>query len=407
MCLLSPSEDYDSFFGYLLLRNFKENAIKRATKSLYDRGLLIKVPKKDRVIPGTRFALSANFLKYKNVLPEGCLEKAKNYNLFLNEQNGPTAITGAHVSGNMVACIVDLVSNGLVEIGFMHKEAAIESAVEKCKTFNETKTSKEQNITPVGLNRFLDKRIETVTSKEFDSFMGALLEKSENDCQLLQTLVETIKEFGERGVFLYEIKDCLKDQYTDQAIINAIDILEHHSPPLIIQVGPISYRYVLITFVDKWAFKLTADHSKAVQDVFYNSVKALQDPAIQIEEDEKPKDTLVLPAMCTSISGFAITVLLDRYMFHLVDFVMNRPGVTKSLIYKQFEVITQKEVDEQLEYLVQQNIFKEKQIVFNNFERPSIFSKTRKLHIVNSRESINRYFQTCYWPEKSLYTKMP
>jgi hypothetical protein len=95
----------------MIVKSFPEDIVKDTVQELVKIGTLIKSPRNDRVIPGTRNALSAKFMtRLAGDLPSNLFDQAKEFDKFLNQQETKIIFQKDTVSSGMMACLLDLMS---------------------------------------------------------------------------------------------------------------------------------------------------------------------------------------------------------------------------------------------------------------------------------------------------------
>jgi hypothetical protein len=117
MTLMTPTEVYDPFYSYSILKQFPSGLKNEVLESMSKEGALIKRNHGARPIPGCRLSLSNKFINdMVGKLPQNMLSQASEYERFLSEHGEKTRFLPAYVSSGMMACLLNLVSNEKVRM---------------------------------------------------------------------------------------------------------------------------------------------------------------------------------------------------------------------------------------------------------------------------------------------------
>lgn len=114
MTLMTPAEVFDPFHAYQILSRFPQQAMDAVFERMKADRTLISASG-DRPVPGTRWALSAKFIKdMSGVLPVDLFNQAKEYEKFLTTQNEKFKFMPFHASSGMMACLLNALSDNQV-----------------------------------------------------------------------------------------------------------------------------------------------------------------------------------------------------------------------------------------------------------------------------------------------------
>lgn len=124
MTLMTPAEVFDPFHAYQVLSRFPSPLMDAVYERMKNDKTLISAHG-DRPIPGTKWALSAKFIKdMGGELPIDLFNQAKEYQKFLATQNEKFKFMPHHASSGMMACLLNALSNHQVSINTLNKRHA-------------------------------------------------------------------------------------------------------------------------------------------------------------------------------------------------------------------------------------------------------------------------------------------
>ncbi|KAG1524118.1 hypothetical protein G6F52_004462 [Rhizopus delemar] len=412
MSLLTPSERFNPYYVFLIIRRFPESIVEDAIRMLVDSKTLIKAPKYDRVIPGTRNALSSKFTtELAGGLPQDLYTQAKEYDKFLNEQNEQILLQGEFISSGMMACMLSLASQGMLSVELNEKNMFLEKAVMPIKRvrmmcaesvqfdikhgktleqIDSTTTPLVSDSVPIG----------QLSVESFEILFDTLLASTDKP-ELLKNVVEKLKKSTESGLVPHELKEALDIQCTDEDIYNALHTLMNCSPPLLYRVGHLSVRYVLAPFMNEWLIDTKVATSEA--EIVKMEEEYVNKNNVVVPE----KKRFILPALWTDINGCTTPALVESFCKALADIVLRMPGITISGIERHHKSsLTKKEVHDIMEILIKQRVIRGVKVILDKYEKPSVFSKTRTMRCTQKMFTIAAFTQTCYWVNDDYYRKL-
>ncbi|KAG1319974.1 hypothetical protein G6F62_011570 [Rhizopus arrhizus] len=335
MSLLTPSERFNPYYVFLIIRRFPESIVEDAIRMLVDSKTLIKAPNYDRVIPGTRNALSSKFTtELAGVLPHDLYTQAKEYDKFLNEQSKQILLQGEFISSGMMACMLSLASQGMLSVELNEKNMFFERAIMPIKRvrmmcaesvhfdikhgktleqIDSTTTSLVSDSVPIG----------QLSVESFEILFDTLLASTDKS-ELLKNVVEKLKKSTESGLVPHELKEELDMQCTDEDIYNALHTLMNCSPPLLYRVGHLSVRYVLAPFMNEWLIDTRVATSEA--EIVKMEEEYVNKNNVVVPE----KKRFILPTLWTDINGCTTPALVESFCKALTDIVLRMPGITMS-----------------------------------------------------------------------------
>ncbi|KAI9254824.1 hypothetical protein BY458DRAFT_558733 [Sporodiniella umbellata] len=372
MCLLTPDEVYDPIKGYQALEKISQEAKSLALKSLSEGALIVKSAYCHRVIPGTKAGISNTFLKLLSIGNEDLYQKARSFDNYLNQKDEATALNTSSLNSGMAFTILSLASENMATQQDFVTELSLKKTKRDETIYAELKATSE------------DRKFPCLTLEEIDKKAKELCIDKEG--YLSDRLIEKLKECGSEGIHFFELRDKLCNDFDDVEISTCLTRLENSKPPLICQVGPMSGYYVLVKYADDWSLCL---------------------PACDRVENQQATECMIAPLnICNSLVGTETPELIEKARICIVDLVRKRPGITKSHICNQLSLFTQRELDRELERLVEACILKEIVCSFDDFEKPSVFSKTRKTHMISPDIAFQTHKQTSYWCMNRSYLKI-
>ncbi|CAG8528472.1 10119_t:CDS:10 [Funneliformis mosseae] len=434
MILMTPEDQYDPTHAFSILNRY-EPYVKEAIDLVKETGAIVKVKGgNDRRIPGRGFHVSDKFLSViSGKLPDRMFSQAVN---FYKKFKEATIFDQFANSGDM-ACILDLLSAGMVALSFANPDATIltknivpshrsrkidvvnlnfdilltpeinnsniysESSNDESDKNNESSygirgqkrkrednTTREESISTFKKGRF-DKKPYINTRKEASKALKKLLEDLDQEFKGdVKDVYYIIENRGKVGIPLVSLKKLLR----------CVNILEFNVPSLIMKVGYSNSRYISGIYLKDWLVNTTPTVKRppTIDDVFMEENPSNYKVWSSVESFGPPR-------MWYDINGNFIESVFRGCLEAVLGLILQKPGICEANIYRKLSLVMSRcEVQDVLEELLDRKGIRKKSYIQPSkvtlFSKPAEFKECD----INSLDS-NKI--TYYWTNQNYYLK--
>lgn len=392
MLLMTPDDLYNSEAAYNIFKNYHQDVIEEAIKSLNDEGLVIKDKSKYGRVPGRSVNVSEKFMKVaEGVFPHGLMHEAKIHFLSIAE-NETVQVRQTQLNSGVAASTLSLLSQKKVSLYITQT-----NAFKKYKDFYHYPRASAVHLQRRFINKGLEIAIKknvplpsviadttaqvaeakysTPTSEQIDLFIISL----EKDTPLIRPVYDAIKSGGTHGSLLEDIEKNLsmnKNMYTNvNELRDVLSKLVNYDPPLLHVVGFENLRYVAAECASPWFLK-TSDIN-----------------------------TFLNPLMWNDTSGNVIPLALEGCANAVISHILTNPGISHPNLRKKFQdFFTEHEMHTLIKYLVEAKVVTVRKVLKSpRPSRVSIFNKRRLVEVLADDILVNSDEVSHYWILEDYY----
>ncbi|CAI2169647.1 18759_t:CDS:10 [Funneliformis geosporum] len=427
MILMTPEDQYDPTHAFSILNRY-EPYVKEAIDLVKETGAIVKVKGgNDRRIPGRGFHVSDKFLSViSGKLPDRMFSQAVN---FYKKFKDATKFDQFASSGD-VACILDLLSAGMVSLSFANSDAPI-------LTKNIVPNHRSRKIDVVNLNFDIlltpkinnSNKYSDSSNSEYDkdnessySVRGQKRKREENTTreeststfkkgrfdkkpylntrkEASKTLKKLLEELDQE--FKGDVKDVyyiIENRGKVEKLLRCVNILEFNVPSLILKVGYSNSRYISGIYLKEWLVNTTPTVKRppTIDEVFMDENPSNYKVWSSVESFGPPR-------MWYDIKGNFIESVFRGCLEAVLGLILQKPGICEANIYRKLSLVMSRcEVQDVLEELLDRKGIRKKSYVQPSkvtlFSKPAEFKECG----INSLDSNKISY---YWANENYYLK--
>ncbi|KAI8991893.1 hypothetical protein BDF20DRAFT_69883 [Mycotypha africana] len=387
MNLMTPDDRYAPKDAYKMLSVYPEDLIQQSLHELKSKELIISDKSRYGRIPGRRINVSERFMNLAtSIFPERMTEKARNfYSAIVSERS--CNLTTALLNSGFMAALLDLFSQGKLNIDLLNKEQFLQSKKVLCypkptaiplrdafvfRNFDLQVTIGEDIVDNIYSRSYTSISQVSKTTLTLQDIDKCTITTVTNLDPWAQPVYNVIHHFGARGASTFEIQSELNTNTDD--ILRALDFLLQSKPPAIHIVGFSSLRYVATVFAPKWLMH------------------------------DSTNKRWIYPLMWHDTNGHLLESALEGTAEVIMSHILAKPGITfGNLRAKLHDILSDYELYHILKYLGESHRIVSKTIRrASRPHRSSIFDK-RRITAVLSSKGINNNEITHYWLAPDYY----
>lgn len=314
---MSHSKDFSVKATYKSLKRFPENVLTEALKQLREQGLVVHERTNFSRVPGRKINVSDHFLELTTSKhPVGLFKQCR---IYYNEiaQNSSTLLKYKNIHLGQFATIIDLISQQKAFLDFNDREKYLRtkrsciypkrSAVPLVQLYIDRNFDIIVQTDPLPLS-------EPTTTTWNHTIVPSKKEIKQSLYELNHPLsvriYATLKTCGVLGMSMDKLR--AEDLGSDRAVLDALNILVNHRPPLIKLVGFRQLRYVVANYFSYWLLK--SDYGHFLDPVLWC------DTSGQVMEDAWDGCCEVIQSHIIKNPGIQHSVLCDKLTGFLSDY---------------------------------------------------------------------------------------
>ncbi|KAL1925496.1 uncharacterized protein VTP21DRAFT_379 [Calcarisporiella thermophila] len=458
MILMTPKTSYNSKVAFTVLNYFHQELISRVLDLEKKHGTMTKIkPGRDRRLPGRGVSFTEKFFHtLVGDLPMGIFAQATTFHQ--QQLNNQMEIPSNLSNSGAMACFLNKLAHGSLTLDAKNlhfapldqlhsrkvaNEFTFDVVVTPIKHIENEQTPKEEkqpattekssfslsklfsfSLFPARKRKNLPESSdsssqgnpskrprrspsipEDTDGKPDDVEMIGVQYDSEEEKHELLSLYRVIRDAGEKGLSLIDIKNKLQEtssSISDQTILKHIKSLTSVENPPIARVGINTIRFVDQQYTTAWMVKL-----REAEEISGGNQPFLEEsptqPNITPLLTQGREKNMSIPRMWIDIRGKVIETVLIACIEVVLDLIVRKPGIYESNIQRLLDVVlTRGELKDILDHLIQKGAVRTQTI-----KKPSVVSLFSQDHFFEEHDSplIDKDLITCYWANPDYYTK--
>ncbi|KAI9014003.1 hypothetical protein CLU79DRAFT_848209 [Phycomyces nitens] len=367
--LVTPTKSYSMSLVYSLLHEMSKEDIDLAIKRLHTYNVVSFAKNGQcRRIPGYILNVSERFLKvFSGNLPFRMMQEAESYDKQIVREE---QLSDNDISPGKMACILSMFSAKKLNVELANRDDLIRKKMLLCypkKYYPDLCVHWVNDGTEVVVSKSSSLHESTDVSNGLVTLDNQRVDTTTPDDPLVKLVYEAIKSQGENGIKRADLKK--QTLISDQNIDRSIGHLTTCDPPLVVEVGYGSVRFVLKEFASQWQLGKTRGES-----------------TIRMWKD---------------ISGGTVHVAFKGSIEAVLGEILKHPGITLAGLQKKFEKLLEIcELRDLLESMLRDNLIRKR--VLQRHGRTSLFSSTVQFKL-DKNGVTGGDNTTCYWTQDGYY----